>query len=114
MKLFNRKPKQPKQPKERVLYAITNGRLKGVCVIFVKPSEHPKNGIYSAIAIGNQDYDGGMDALEIPEKDVLEGLKTGILDTIRKVPKELYWLCCREYEERVKRKNKDTIDESTS
>ena len=86
----------------------------GVCVIFVKPKEYPKDEIYAAIAIGSKEYEGGMDALEIPEKDVTEGLKYGILDKIRKVPKDLYWLCCHEYDERMKRKSESVLDESTN
>lgn len=109
MKLFNRKPKKPK---ERVLYAITNGNLMGVCLIFIKPKEYPKNGIYAAIAIGDKNMKGGMDALEIPEKDVVHGFEAGILDKIKKVPKELYWLCCQEYDERKKLKEKESTNES--
>ena len=95
----------PKKPKKRVLYAITNGSYMGVCVIFVKPEEHPKNGIYAAMAIGDKDFDGGMEAMEIPERDVNNGIKLGILDKIRTVPEELYILCCKEYTTRINKKN---------
>ena len=110
MKLFTRKTIKPK---ERVLYAITNGTFMGVCVIFIKPEEYPKDGVYAAMAMGDKDFDGGMNALEIPEKDVTDGFKCGILDKIKKVPKELYWLCCNEYDERIKLKRKNELDEFT-
>lgn len=106
------KPKTYK-PKERILYAITNGIYKGVCLIFIKPNEHPKNGIYAAMAIGDKNMDGGMETMQIPEIEILNGLKGGILDEIKKVPKDLYWLCCEEYTERQKRlkeKNNESID----
>ena len=105
------------KPKERVLYAITKGIYIGSCVIFINPKEHPKNNIYAAIAIGSKNMgdstmDGGMDAIQIPENDVINGLTHGILDKIKKIPKELYWLCCKEYEERVTLKEKS--NESTN
>ena len=111
MKLFKHK-----KPKERVLYAVTNGTLLGICIMFINPKEYPKNGYYAAIAMGDKTMDGGMDAIEIPEKDVMTGLKLGILDPvkmIRKIPKELYYLCCREYSERIKRKEGIVTDELT-
>lgn len=113
MNIKNLFKRSPKKPKERVLYAITNGSYMGVCVVFVTPKEYPKDGMYAAMAIGDKDFDGGMDAMEIPEKDVADGLKLGILDKIRNVPQELYDLCCSEYEERMKRKNKGATYEST-
>lgn len=104
MKLRNIFKHKQLKPKPRILYAITNGIYMGVCVIFVKPENHPKNGVYPAMAIGNKDFDGGMEAMEIPETDVIKGLESHILDKIKKVPKELYELCCNEYYERVRRK----------
>jgi len=101
MKLFKR---THKKPKERSLYAITNGTMMGVCIMFINPNEYPKDGYYAAIAIGDKNMDGGMDALEIPEESVTNGLKYGILDPVQKIPKELYALCCGEYAERLKRK----------
>jgi len=109
--LFKRK--NPK-PKERVLYAITNGTYMGACVIFIKPNEYPKNGIYAVMAIGDKDFDGGMNAMEIPAKDVTEGLSGKILDKIRRVPPELYSLCCTEYEARMKLKTENISNESTN
>ena len=101
-----------KKPKKRILYAITNGTYMGACVIFVNPKEYPKDGFYAAMAIGDRDMDGGMEAMEIPEKDVTEGLKLGILDKIRNVPEELYCLCCSEYKERIKKREVTYTDES--
>ena len=108
MQLFKFKHKSNKKPKERVLYAITNGIYMGACVLFVTPEKYPKDGIYAAMAIGGKDMDGGMEAMEIPQKAVEGGLTNGILDKIRKVPKELYNLCCMEYETRLKTKKKET------
>lgn len=105
MNIFKRLIKrQPLKPKERVLYAITGGTYLGAFIIFVTPKEYPKDGIYAAIAMGGKDMDGGMEIMEIPEKDVTEGLKLGLLDKIRTIPQDLYLLCCGEYKERVKRK----------
>jgi hypothetical protein len=104
--------KRKKIPKERVLYAITDGDYMGSCVIFIKPKEHPKNGVYAAMAIGDKNMDGGMESMDIPEKDVISGLDLGILEKIRGVPKELYDLCCSEYIEREKRKKEN--NESTN
>ena len=53
-----------------------------------------------------------MEVMSIPEKDVTDGLKNGILDKIRIVPTELYQLCCSEHAERLKRK--EGLDESTN
>jgi len=112
MKLFRFLFKKiPPKPKERILYAITNGVYMGICVLFIKPKEYPKNGKYAAIAIGGKDMDGGMEAMDIPAEDVTNGIKNKILDKIRRVPVELYKLCCDEYEERVKRKENN--NEST-
>jgi len=105
------------KPQERVLYAVTNGTMLGVCVLFINPKEYPKSGHYAAIAIGDKNMDGGMDAIDIPEKDVINGIKLGILErvtTFRKIPRELYELCCSEYAERVKRKEEIKPDESTN
>ena len=114
-KLFTKDTK----PKERVLYAITGGTYMGHSVVFINPTAHPKNGIYAAIAIGGKDMDGGMEAMDIPEDAVTEGLKKGILDKIKKIPPELYELCKAEYAERVRRNmekfNKEVgLDESAS
>jgi len=117
--IFTRKTDKPK---ERIVYAVTKGTYLGTCLIFVKPNEHPKDGIYAAMAIGDKDgkFDGGMDVMQIPEDALNDGLKTGLLDKVSKVPKELYNLCCSEYDERLKRKNekiaediRDKEDEST-
>ena len=95
-----------------MLYAITKGTYLGLCVVFIKPNEYPQEGMYAAISFGAKDSDGGIDPLDIPEKDVTSGLKAGILDKIRRIPPELYKLCCNEYVERIKRKE-ETNDEST-
>ena len=112
-KLF--KTKSPK-PKKRVLYAITKGTYLGICVVFIKPTEYPKNSAFAAISFGGKDMDGGIEPMEIPEKDVTEGLKNGILDKIGKIPKELYSLCCDEYEKRItmKQKEKEEKEESVT
>lgn len=113
IKLFK---KDNGKPKERVLYAITRGTYMGTCLIFVKPEEHPQDGIYAAMAIGGTDkeaLDGGMNPMQIPEEAIKDGLNYGLLDKIRKVPKELYNLCCSEYDERLKRQNESKEDEST-
>ena len=107
MKLFKHKEK----PKEQVLYAITDGEHMGMAVVFINPEKHPVDGIYPAMIIGGKDLDGGMDSINLTEKDVFDGLRLGILDKIRKVPKELYELCCSEYYEREKRKEES--DECT-
>jgi len=109
------KRKAPK-PKERVLYAITNGTYMGVCVVFIRPELHPIDGFYSAMAIGDKDFDGGLKAMKIPEKDVTEGIQKKILDKIRRIPPELYHHCIAEYNERERMQKKPesvTTDEST-
>ena len=53
-----------------------------------------------------------METMNIPEKDVTDGLANGILDKIRVVPTELYQLCCNEHAERLKRK--EELNESTN
>ena len=100
-KILNKK--RDYKPRKRVLYAITKGTYLGNCVVFIDPENHPQNGIYAAIAFGGKDMDGGMEAMDIPAMDVENGIKHGILDKIRKIPEDLYALCCAEYEERLKR-----------
>tara|TARA_R110002126_G_scaffold121950_3_gene263525 strand:- start:1347 stop:1688 length:342 start_codon:yes stop_codon:yes gene_type:complete len=105
------KKSNPK-PKERILYAITKGTHLGSCILFIKPKDFPQDGYFAAIAIGGKDMDGGMETMNIPEKDVTDGLANGILDKIRVVPTELYQLCCNEHAERLKRK--EELNESTN
>ena len=104
--------KSDPKPKARILYAITKGTHLGACVLFIRPKEFPQDGHFAAIAIGGKEMDGGMEVMSIPEKDVTDGLKNGILDKIRIVPTELYQLCCSEHAERLKRK--EGLDESTN
>lgn len=89
MNLFNKKPK------DRVLYAVTAGDYIGKFIVFINKTDTH----YEVMAIGGKD---SFELLTIPIKDVEEGLKLGILDKVRKVPKDLYKLCCMEYNLRKK------------
>ena len=111
MNILNRLFKRTVKPKHRMLYAITNGTYIGNCIVFINPQEYPKNGIYAAISFGGKDTDGGMEPMDIPEVDVINAIKNGILDKIQKIPIELYELCCAEYKERIKRTQEKTAEE---
>jgi len=105
-KLFNISDKI-KKPKERVLYAITKGTYLGHSIMFINVKEYPQNGIYATLSFSNKHLDGGMDILDIPELEVINGLKTGIIDKINKVSMGAYILFCKEYYVRKKMKEKN-------
>jgi len=93
--VFKKLFKKRIRPGYRILYAVTAGDYIGKFIVFV--AEDDKK--YDVMAIGGKE---SFELLSIPIKDVEMGLKSGVLDMVRKIPVELYNILQSEYNIRMR------------
>ena len=80
-----------KRIKEKTLYAITGGDYVGRFILFLEENETT----YGALLLGEPGK--GLSTIEIPKKDVQEGLENKILDKVKKLSAPIFSICQTEY-----------------
>jgi len=85
-------------PKERTLYAITEGIHKGMCILFFDISEAIPTGTHKALAFcEDKDSVGGMKVFDIPVKATIEGFDKKIIEPVKKIPRNINKSLYKEY-----------------
>ena len=75
------------RPKPRCVYAVTRGDHLGSFFVYIER----KGDIYWFLSLPD------MKVESIPAKHVLDGIRSGILDRVERLPSDVYKLCQQQY-----------------
>ena len=93
---------------KRGLYAITTGDYIGQFFVFIEEIDKKGTKVHKILSLPD------MQLQYISDQHVKQGLKSGILDLIRILPKNIYNHCCKEFsyqEQKLINKYDDFYDE---
>lgn len=90
-----------KRIKYDVLYAVLYGTYTGHFLLFIRKRDKTVDAL-SIFGLGMDNFE----PLEIPEKDVIDGLDKKIIEPVKRIPKDLIQLLQAEWKYRYEHKDK--------